>query len=341
MTSLRYLLPALLCLLTAACHSYEEWPDDALGNFDALATIIDEHYCYLDEKGVDWQSVVSEHRKLITPGTTQQELFAICSDMLSTLEDGHVNLASRFDTYYYRRWWTDYPQDFNLRTLQQYYLGFDWHSVAGLNYKVLTAPSGQRIGYIFCPSFGTAIGETGLSYAIASFQECDALIIDIRNNGGGLLTSVETLVRRFISEPYTAGYMRHKTGPGHNDFSEPYPITYKPCPEGQVPWTKPVAVLTNRSCFSAANDFTMAMKQLPQVTIIGARTGGGAGMPFSAGLPNGWNVRFSACPVTDAAGNSVEGGIDPTEGCEVHCDDADLAAGRDAILDFALNYFAK
>ena len=168
MTSLRYLLPALLCLLTAACHSYEEWPDDALGNFDALATIIDEHYCYLDEKGVDWQSVVSEHRKLITPGTTQQELFAICSDMLSTLEDGHVNLASRFDTYYYRRWWTDYPQDFNLRTLQQYYLGFDWHSVAGLNYKVLTAPSGQRIGYIFCPSFGTAIGDPRSSASLMS-----------------------------------------------------------------------------------------------------------------------------------------------------------------------------
>ena len=46
--------------------------------------------------------------------------------MLDELKDGHVNLSSSFNTSYYRRWWSDYPQDFNFRTLQQYYLGFDY-----------------------------------------------------------------------------------------------------------------------------------------------------------------------------------------------------------------------
>ncbi len=330
------LLP--LCLGLVACHPYEEWNDDALGNFDALSSIIDKHYCYLDEKGVDWPSVVAEYRSRITPATTQRELFDICAEMLATLRDGHVNLSSGFDTFYYRNWWSDYPQDFNLRTLQEHYLGFDYSSTSGLSYKTLTTPSGRKAGYIYCPSFSVSIGESNLSYILASFTDCRGLIIDIRDNGGGLLTSAETLVRRFIAEPCTVGYIRHKTGPGHNDFSAPYPVTYSPAPAGQVSWSKPVVVLTNRSCYSAANDFVMAMKALPQVKIIGARTGGGAGLPFSAGLPNGWNVRFSACPMTDAAGHSVEGGIDPSEGCEVHSPAEELAAGRDNILDFALTY---
>lgn len=338
MKRLIFTFTLLLSIMLQSCHSYEEWPDDPLGNFDALCTIIDEHYCFLDEKGVDWSAVTAEYRARVTPGISQRELFDICAEMLATLRDGHVNLSSSFDTFYYRAWWSDYPQDFNLRTLQEYYLGFDYSSTSGLSYKVIRTPGGGKVGYIYCPSFGTPIGETNLSYVLASFADCKGVIIDIRNNGGGLLTSAETLARRFITTSRTVGYIRHKTGPGHSDFSEPYPVVYEPTPKGQVAWPGPVAVLTNRSCYSAANDFVMAMKALPQVRIIGARTGGGAGLPFSAGLPNGWNVRFSACPMTDADGISTESGIDPSPGCEVHSPDSELAAGRDNILDFALKY---
>ena len=53
-------------------------------------------------------------------------------------------------------------------------------------------------------------------------------------------------------------------------------------------------------------------------------------------LPIGWTVRFSACPLFDANLNSIENGIDPTPGYEVHCTDTELALGHDAILNFAL-----
>lgn len=338
MRKLLLLLP-LLCLVLAACHKYEEWPDDALGNFDALCTIIDEHYCYLDEKNIDWPAVTAHYRSQITPATSQLELFNLCAEMLDTLRDGHVNLISRFNTSYYKKWWSDYPQDFNLRTLQQHYLNFDWGSTSGLIYKRLEAD--KPIGYIYVSSFNTVFSETNIDYVLALLADCDALIIDVRNNGGGMLSSAETLARRFISQPIIAGYMRHKTGPGHSDFSDPFPLEYKPAAAGRIRWEKPVAVLTNRSTYSSANDFVMVMKELPNVTIIGARTGGGGGMPFSAGLPNGWNVRFSACPITDARGASTENGIDPTPGCEMHAPDQELAAGHDAILDFAINTLSK
>lgn len=322
-----------LLLLFSGCSQPEEYADDPVGNFDSLTRTLQEHYCFFREKGIDWPEVVAEYRAKVSPTCSQRELFSLCSQMLDTLRDGHVNLASRFDTYYYRRWWSDYPADFNLRTVQQYYLHFAYSQVSGMTYARLP----QGIGYIYIPSLSVSISETSLSYVLDYLRDCPALILDIRGNGGGMLTSAETIVRCFLDSPTTVGYIRHKTGPGPDDFSEPFPVTYLPAPPGWVRWMKPVAVLTNRGCFSAANDLVMCLKPLPRVRIVGARTGGGAGLPFSAGLPNGWNLRFSACPTTDAQGLSTEEGIDPSPGCEVHAPDSQLAQGQDAILDFAIN----
>lgn len=205
---------------------------------------------------------------------------------------------------------------------------------SGISYKMLT----DEIGYMYYPSFSSGISSTSLDYILAILHESKGLIIDIRNNGGGLLTNIDTLVGRFIEENTAGGYIRHKTGPAHNAFSDPYPIEYEAAdPVKRVKYLgKPILVLTNRSCYSAANNFVAVMKTLPNVRIVGARTGGGGGLPFSSELPNGWSVRFSSCPISDRDDRSTEAGINPSPGCEVHCKDADLAAGHDAILDFAI-----
>ncbi len=260
------------------------------------------------------------------------------SDLLDNLRDGHVNLVSSFNTSYYKKWWTDYPQDFDKRTLEEYYLNFGGLTTSGMRYAVMMPDS---VGYIYYPSFSTPVGETNLDYVLAILQKTRGLIIDIRDNGGGLLTNVPTLVSRFIDKPVTGGYIRHKTGPGHNDFSEPFKFTYEPCGDNRISYSGPIAVLTNRSCYSAANDFVAVMKTLPQVEIIGARTGGGGGLPFSSELPNGWSVRFSASPINDPNDQPTEDGIDPSPGCEVHCDPVELAEGHDAILDFALKRLSR
>lgn len=329
------LLAAGAGMLSAGCDEGSRYGDTAYGNFDALWEILDTRYCFFEEKGIDWESIGREYRGRITPETNEVQLFGICAEMLDELKDGHVNLISSFNTSYYRSWWSDYPQDFNLRTLQEYYIGYDYWSTSGISYVSFDG----IVGYMYYPSFSSGIGELNLDYVLAALSGCGGLIIDVRNNGGGLLTNVETLVSRFIDRPVCGGYIRHKTGPGHGEFSEPFAITYEPAPEGRIRWLgKPVVILTNRSCFSAANDFVAVMKSLPNVTVIGARTGGGGGLPFSSELPNGWGVRFSASPVTDPSGELTENGIDPTPGFEVSAPADELAAGRDAILDCALNY---
>lgn len=328
-----HILMALMGFFTVACHDEPQYNDTIYGNFDALADIIDRHYCFFADKDIDWQEVTARYRDLIDDKTTYIDLFFICSQMLDELKDGHVNLSSRFSVSYYRNWWSDYPQDFNLRTLEEYYLGFNWMTTSGMMYKQLPG----EIAYIYYPSFSSTISETALDYVLAILANSRGLIIDIRDNGGGALTNINTLVSRFITKKFTGGYILHKTGPGHNDFSEPYPVEYEPAEYGRVQWLRDIVVLTNRSCFSAANNFVSVMKELPNVRIVGAKTGGGGGLPFTSELPIGWSIRFSACPLLDAKGNNIENGIDPTPGCEVHCTEEELAQGKDAILDFAID----
>ncbi len=329
----------VLFSISGGCHRPEAYDNDAYGNFDALWTIIDEHYCFLDEKHIDWDSIGTAYRSRIEPEMTVQSYFDLLADMLAELKDGHVNLVSRFNTSYYRKWWSDYPQDFNLRCLQQHYLKFDYSQTSGISYRIFEGP--DSIGYMYYPSFANTVGNTNLDYILASFKGCKALIIDIRNNGGGQLTNIGTFVGRFIDHTVSGGFITHKTGPGHSDFSEPFPVMYDPAPAGRVIWKGPVAVLTNRSCFSAANDFVSVMKSLPDVSIIGARTGGGGGMPFSSEIPIGWTVRFSASPMTDSEGNQIEDGIDPTPGMEFHSPADLLAEGKDVILDNAIRIMAE
>lgn len=321
----------------AGCHEVEEWDNNPKGNFEALWTILDEHYCFFKEKSVDWNAVHDKYASKVSDEMTSKELFFVCADMLDELKDGHTNLSSSFNTSYYRKWWSDYPDNYNERLVEQYYLNFNFLSAAGLDYAILP----QNVGYVRYSSFVNPIGEGNLDNVLFYLDPCDALIIDIRNNGGGNMTNVETLVRRFITERILAGYISHKTGPGHDDFSKPYAYYFDPAEKGRIMWGKPVAVLTSRGTFSAANNFVSIMQYLPNVSIIGSTTGGGSGMPFNSELPNGWSVRFSACSVLDSKGLSTEFGIDPTPGCEVDLDPQAAVNGHDTILDFAVDYLTS
>lgn len=341
-TTITTVLIALIIVVLTGCvdqPDYGKHPYDPFSNYDLLTKTISERYCFFEQKDIDWDALCAEYREKISGETSQIDLFFIMSDLLDNLKDGHVNLVSEFNTSYYKKWWTDYPQDFNMRTLDEYYLHFGGLQTSGMRYALMTNDS---IGYIYIPSFSTSIGETNLDYVLAILQKSHGLIIDIRDNGGGLLTNVPTLVSRFINKRTTGGFIRHKTGPGKDDFSEPFEFHYDPCGKDRISYLdKPISILTNRSCYSAANDFVAVMKTLPQVEIIGARTGGGGGLPFSYELPNGWSIRFSASPISDPNGQPTEEGIDPTDGCEIHCSPIDLANGKDAILDFALARMAK
>ncbi len=313
-----------------SCVDTEERNDTPTGNFEALWHILDEHYCFFDYKqkeyGLDWNAVYNKYKVRISDKMNDLQLFEVCCDMLSELRDGHVNLVASHD---YGRYWAfeeNYPKNFS-DTLSRRYMGTHYMIAGSLPYLVLD----DNIGYIRCSTFETVFGEGSLDEILYHFSLCRGLIIDIRNNGGGDLTMAQRLAGRFVTDKTLVGYMQHKTGTGHNDFSQMEPIYLEP--SANIRWHKGVCVLTNRSVYSAANEFAVMMSTLPNVTIVGDHTGGGSGLPMSSSLPNGWSVRYSSCPMYDRFGRHTEFGIDPDVPAALT--DATVAQGLDNIIETA------
>ena len=334
--TLLYILSLVVPSLFMACVDDEEYADSPEGNFEALWHIIDEHYCYFSYKnqqyGLDWDDVYSKYKPRVSSNLNRDQLFEICADMLAELRDGHVNLSSSYDMARYWSWHEDFPANFS-DTLQRRYLGTDYKIAAGLKYRILD----DNIGYIYYSSFNNGIGEGNLDEVIMELMLCRGLIIDIRNNGGGYLNYAERFASRFFDSPTLVGYLQHKTGKGHNDFSAKEEQWIEP--SANLRWHKPVCILTNRSVYSAANEFVKYMSVLPNVTIVGDKTGGGGGMPMSSQLPNGWIVRYSAVPSYDSQGRDIEFGIDPDLPAAIT--DADFSRGFDTIIEAARTYLNK
>ena len=318
----------LTCLSgLTACIREEEYTNDPIGNFDQLWKIIDERYCFLDYKGIDWKKIGERKRKFIEPKMDDRDLFQVLSDMLYELQDGHVNLPST-DNQTHFDFWLDSPRNFSEATIESnYYLGQNYQQTAGFKYKILN----DKVGYIYYEKFSEGIDNNDLDRVFSYFSNCKGLIIDVRQNSGGNATNSAKIASRFTEKKILTGYICHKTGPGHNDFSEPYAIYLEPA-KG-IRWQKKVAVLTNRHSYSATNDFVNHMRCLPNVTIVGDKTGGGSGMPFSSELPNGWTIRFSASPHFDKNMNHIEWGIDPDVKVDINYKDE--VNGFDTIIEEA------
>lgn len=328
---IRNIVVAIITILSlGSCVDEEEYADNPRGNFEALWKIVDEHYCFFDYKkeqyGLDWNAIYDKYSRQIADDMTDNQLFEVLGNMLGELKDGHVNMYSSWDVARNWSWHENYPSNLS-DTLINRYLGTDYRISLGMRYRILD----DNIGYIRLQSFASAMGEGNLDEILYYLMPCNALIIDIRDNGGGLVTSAEQLAARFTNSTLLVGYMQHKTGRGHSDFSSMQEQRLKP--SKGIRWQKRVAILTNRSVYSAANEFVKYMRCCPNVVQIGDRTGGGAGMPYSSELPIGWSIRFSACPMYDKDGNSTEFGIAPDY--DVQLSQTDLLRGKDTIIEKA------
>jgi hypothetical protein len=298
-------------------------------NFDLLWKLVDESYCYFDLKSIRWDSVKMVYGKKVSDNMGDKALFGLCADMLNELKDGHVNLYSDFNTSRYWDWFWDYPQNYNSTIVERTYLGRD-HIIAGS----LHAKRVGDVGYLRYGSFMDEVTVANVREAIGQLGDVKGLIIDVRDNGGGAIDFAMTFAACFFSEKTVVGYLQYKEGPGHSEFSRHFPQYVKP--EGAAIFSGPIAVLTNRMAYSATNNFVSVMKCLPNVTLIGDVTGGGGGMPLSAELYNGWQLRISRNPLFDVNKEHIEFGIEPN--IRVDMDKDDEYNGVDTIIDSAVNY---
>lgn len=307
---IQYIPFLLLVSLLSSCIPEAPAEKDYEANLEALWTIIDERYCFLEEKGVDWDQIRLNYlSKLKSKEYNDLSFFYLLADMLKELRDGHVNLYSNFDTGSYSGWIDDSTKGLNIYARNRV-LGGDLMRSGGMRYGrfVVEGHFEYPFGYLSYGSFMNGIGD--MNFILNFFKDCHTIILDLRSNGGGLISNSDALASYFIKEKVLVGYSMHKVGPGRGDFSEPKPLYL--LPNDKNTWTdKPVIILQDKGCYSACNDFLSKVLVADNVTTMGQKSGGGAGLPATAELPNGWRVRYSAVKSLDYQKRDIEGGIEP------------------------------
>ena len=188
------------------CSYQDEWDSDQVGNFEALWTVMDEHYSFFDYKQVDWNEVHQRYRAMVSNDMTDRELFDVCGDMLKELRDGHTNLIASHDVSRY--WvWEQWPVNYDERIIDQHYLNFDYKMASGIKYQILK----DNIGYMRYASFSSTIGEGNLDL-ILSYLSTDSQAFSAAREP--LPAGGEVRIQRFLDKFKTTGYC--------------FPISHKP-----------------------------------------------------------------------------------------------------------------
>ncbi len=328
----------LFIIATTGCEKafMEKDPNTApKAVFKTLWNDVDRKYAFFKFKDVNWDSVKRVYEPKIKPRMSERELFDTLANMLNRLKDGHVNLISDFDRSRYWDWYLDYPQNFDFSLLERNYLKDDYRisDQFTIYYKKFDT-LGAKIGYMYVPTF---VGgkPSVLDEVLKAFTDCNGVVIDVRNNGGGLEELAELMAGRFTKEKRQYAMTQVKNGPAHDEFTKLRPEYIEP--EGEKQITKPITVLVNRSSYSATNDFALAMKSLPHATLIGDTTGGGGGRPYRNELPNGWTYRISKSRTWSNDMNNIEAGVSPDIDIDMNPDGNDK---KDAILEKALLFIS-
>ncbi|HEY1749752.1 MAG TPA: S41 family peptidase [Caulobacteraceae bacterium] len=128
-----------------------------------------------------------------------------------------------------------------------------------------------NIGYVKFDGFGLAdvCAPTAVA-AMAFVAHADALIFDLRENGGGDPQMVSFIASYLFDEPTHLNDLYNRFRDTTAQF---WTLSY--LPGARLP-TQPVYVLTSHDTFSGAEEFSYDLQQLKRATIVGETTGGGA-----------------------------------------------------------------
>jgi len=215
-----------------------------------------------------------------------------------------------------------------------------WIPTPAFTFRILPG----NVAYVQLNTFEGEKAFDGFKAAFDSIATTNALIVDMRLNDGGDSNYGWDILGYLTDKSFRTGsYSSRLYSPlrrvrGEGVVFEPVEMDEMGWPaNGKKIYTKPVVVLISGITFSAAEDFCSAYVGMKRGALIGEPTGGSTGQPLAFALPGGIMARV--CTKRDAYPDGTEWngkGIQPN--VLVRPTVADVQAGRDAVLEAALQF---
>ena len=184
-----------------------------------------------------------------------------------------------------------------------------------------------NIGYLEIRGFVPAVeGGDKAAAAMSLLADTDALIIDLRRNGGGEPDMVALVCSYLFDEPTHLNSLWWREGDKTQQFWSAAFV-----PGHRYGGTKPVYVLTSNRTFSGAEEFSYNLKTRKRATVVGETTGGGAHPGWGRRIDDHFEVWVPAGrAINPITGTNWEGtGVSPD--VDVPADEALEVAHLDAL----------
>jgi len=294
--------------------------------FNIFWNNFDLHYPTFIIKNINWDSV----RNIETTLIATKGLYYVLNDVGKKLRDGHFQVKTSSGKY------IESPFPWNNRPLNSPVNIPNYLDLQVIYQKTIMYGIYDNIGYISVKSFDLDSKYFSQITALINnqFKDLDGIIVDIRDNPGGLETNSDMLAGNFTDKKILAYTFKYRNGPNHSDLGTE--LKHYINPSGNSQFLKPVAVLTNRRCASASEMFCLSMRMIPGTFMVGDTTSGTISDPQYQELPNGWIYRMPVAYVY-TPNNEIfeEKGIPPHY--PVWMANRDSIRDRDLIFETAVN----
>lgn len=177
-----------------------------------------------------------------------------------------------------------------------------------------TEISSDGIGYTQITQFSERTGEE-FEAALKELEKHDmrALVLDLRNNPGGLVDAAVEVCDQFFEKNELIAYTQGRTKESREEFRS----------ENSHPRrTYPIAVLVNGGTASAAEIVSGALKDTKRAVIVGEKTFGKGSVQSIIETQNGEGIRLTTARYYTPSGITIhEKGIQPQVELEMSADD--------------------
>lgn len=157
---------------------------------------------------------------------------------------------------------------------------------------------GDGIGYIRFSSFtDNSAAQFKQAFLDLKAKGISSLIVDLRNNPGGLLDQASQIINYFIPNQSTIVYTKSKL----KQLNEVYKATQQP-----IDKDIPMVILVNKNSASAAEIFSGSLQDLDRAVIVGERTFGKGLVQMTQSLPFGGNLKMTTSKYYIPSGRCVQ-----------------------------------